>query len=145
MERLEKLFYQQFKILLVVDSSSLVIMIVFYVVLLLDVDRNWLYIILLTVLFVPPVPFLIKELIGFCNDYRCIKSKQIPKITGEFIGYKIVNVGGTPSGKEIRIIILDQLTNKQIILKGEHDNLQEGNMYTFYYLPCTKFSIIVNS
>lgn len=145
MENLEKLFYRQFKILLIISSISLMIVIGLYVFLLSNVNQYWIYIILLTVLFVPLIPLLIKELIGYRNDYRCLKSKQIPKITGKFIGYKIVNIGGDPPEKERRIIILDQLTNKQIILKGEKENLQEGNIYTFYYLPYTKFSIIVNS
>lgn len=145
MENLEKLFYRQFKILLIISSISLIIVIGLYVFLLSNVNQYWIYIILLTVLFVPLIPLLIKELIGYRNDYRCLKSKQIPKITGKFIGYKIVNIGGDPPEKERRIIILDQLTNKQIILKGEKENLQEGNIYTFYYLPYTKFSIIVNS
>ena len=143
MEDLEKLFYRQFKILLIISCVSFVIIIGLYVFLLLHVNQCWIYIILLTVLFVPLVPFLIKELIGYHNDYGYLKSKQIPKITGRFIGYKIVNIGGDPPEKERRIVILDQLTNKQIILKGEKENLQEGNIYTFYYLPYTKFSIIV--
>lgn len=145
MESLEKLFYRQFKILFIISSISLMIVIVLYVFLLSNVNQYWIYIILLTVLFAPLIPLLIKELVGYRNDYRCLKSKQIPKLTGRFIGYKIVNIGGDPPEKERRIIILDQLTNKQIILKGEKENLQEGNIYTFYYLPYTKFSAIVNS
>ena len=109
-----------------------------------NINKYWLYIIILSVLVVPMVLVLIKELNGFCKDYKLLKSNQIPKITGEFIGYKKVNIGGDPPEVERRIIISEQLTNKQIILKGEWKNLQEGNIYTFYYLPYTKFSIVIN-
>ena len=144
MKSLEKQFYQQFIFLLISSSITMLIIVVLYVVFLLNVNKYWFYIIIFSVLVVPMVPVLIKELYGFCKDYKLLKSNQIPKITGEFIGYKKVNIGGDPPEVERRIIISEQLTNKQIILKGEWENLQEGNIYTFYYLPYTKFSIVKN-
>ena len=145
MEKLKKEFIRQFIALHVLGGATLVIAITFYIVFFLDVYKYWVYIIFLSIIFVPLFPFLVREVIGYYKDFKCLKEEKIPIVTGKFIGYKKVNVGGDPPEEENRIIIMDYIANKQIILKAVNDiKLREDSIYSFYYLPFTKFSMIIN-
>lgn len=82
----------------------------------------------------------IKEMIPYFRDLGDAKNKNFCELTGKVVRFRKRKDGGDVVTTEVRPIVAEQSTGKEVELKI--DGLVLGNTYTLLYLRCTRYAVL---